>query len=254
MVIAAVMCAGVMMQAQRDDAAAREIFAGVNRARAAEHLAALQWEPSLARAAQSHSEGMAQQQQSAHVLPQEPPLAERIGNAGARVSAVGENVGYAGSAEAVEEAWMQSAGHRANILNADFDAVGIAAFRRGDKLYATEDFARLTQAISADDGDLQVRDAIAQARKERHLPPLAIRVLTGAHCTAAAFQAATATLGLGQGQARAIVDFTTADPGKLPGPLLERLAGPGYSSYSLSVCDLHEPKGFTLLNVHVALF
>ena len=39
------------------------------------------------------------------------------------------------------ESWMQSPGHRANILNASFTQEGIGIAFSGIKLYATEDFA-----------------------------------------------------------------------------------------------------------------
>jgi hypothetical protein len=194
---------------------------------------------------------MVRQNELSHDLPGEPQLGQRIADSGARVSAFGENVGLAESPDAVHQAWMRSPGHRENILNPGYDLVGIAAFRVGDRLFATQDFGKLTQAISADDADLKIRDAIAQARENAHLPKLSLKVLSGPHCSASAFANATS---VAAGHSRTIVDYTTADPSSLPSPLLDRLANYRYHSYSISVCDQHDPAGFTMLNVHVALF
>ncbi|MEZ5381456.1 MAG: CAP domain-containing protein [Microthrixaceae bacterium] len=40
---------------------------------------------------------------------------------------LGENVGYAGSISQVHAAYMKSSGHRANILDGDFDRIGVGA-------------------------------------------------------------------------------------------------------------------------------
>lgn len=248
--IFALLCVPVLLQAQRDEAAARQIFADLNQERTAQHLPQLHWDNALARAAQFHTEQMVRQNELSHELPGEPQLGQRIADAGARVSAFGENVGFAESPEAVHQGWMHSSGHRANILSTGYDVVGIAAFRVGDRVFATQDFGKLTQAISADEADLKIRDAIADAREKAHLPKLSLKVLSGSHCSASAFADATSVFG----RYRTIVDYTTADPSSLPAPLLERLADSHYQSYSISVCDHHDPAGFTMLEAHIALF
>jgi uncharacterized protein YkwD len=45
------------------------------------------------------------------------------------------------SAGQIHQAWMNSPGHRANILG-DFSAIGIGVACNGGALYATEDFGR----------------------------------------------------------------------------------------------------------------
>ena len=55
---------------------------------------------------------------------------------------VGENIAYGQSSpEAVMNAWMNSSGHRANILNADFDKIGVGVVRSGGRLYWVQLFA-----------------------------------------------------------------------------------------------------------------
>jgi hypothetical protein len=66
------------------------------------------------------------------------------GNLGSDVSgwhAVGENVGMGGSASSIHNAFMNSAPHRANILDTDFTQVGIGtAYDDKGVLYVTEVF------------------------------------------------------------------------------------------------------------------
>jgi len=58
---------------------------------------------------------------------------------------VGENIAYGTgtlTARQVVRLWMHSPGHRANILDRDFTAIGIAAWRSADtgRTYVTQDF------------------------------------------------------------------------------------------------------------------
>lgn len=55
---------------------------------------------------------------------------------------VGENVGYGPDALTVHVAFMQSPGHRANILDTDYTEVGIGAFTVGSRVWVAEVFRR----------------------------------------------------------------------------------------------------------------
>ena len=54
---------------------------------------------------------------------------------------VGENIaaGYP-DAESVMEGWMNSEGHRANILNCDYDVLGVGVADRDGTLYWVQNF------------------------------------------------------------------------------------------------------------------
>jgi uncharacterized protein YkwD len=68
--------------------------------------------------------------------------------AGART--LGENVGFGHSADSVHEALMNSAGHRANILNPRFDAIGIGVVERANgSLFVTQRFAEFSSPAPA---------------------------------------------------------------------------------------------------------
>ena len=61
---------------------------------------------------------------------------------------VGENVGYGPSVTALHTAFMNSAGHRANILDHQFTEVGIGLVQVGSTLWVAEVFRRPSGAVS----------------------------------------------------------------------------------------------------------
>ncbi len=82
--------------------------------------------PNLAKSAQYHADFMARNDCFAHRCPREPALAQRARNAGYRYRGVAENIA-AGSPTPAEvvEGWMDSPGHRANILHPEMREIGI---------------------------------------------------------------------------------------------------------------------------------
>jgi uncharacterized protein YkwD len=53
---------------------------------------------------------------------------------------LGENVGYGASAAAVEDAYMNSSGHRANILQSKWKYVGVGWAQAGNRVYTVQVF------------------------------------------------------------------------------------------------------------------
>jgi len=119
---------------------ARQVFALVNQARARAGCKALADDPRLDTAAQQHSDDMAGRHYFAHTTPDGVTFDKREEAAGYS-NPGGENIaqGQTG-AQQVMTAWMNSAGHRANILNCDFAAIGIGLNTHG--WYWTQDFGR----------------------------------------------------------------------------------------------------------------
>ncbi len=103
----------------------------VNARRAEAGLAPLSSSATLTRAALAHSEDMGERRFFAHDAPDGTEPAERIAAAGYPRTgvSVGENLAWgeetAGTPEEFVEGWMNSPGHRANILRAEFREVGI---------------------------------------------------------------------------------------------------------------------------------
>jgi uncharacterized protein YkwD len=69
-------------------------------------------------------------------------MGDRIQNAGYLFSSAGENVAYGfGDAAAVMSGWMNSEGHRQNILNPNYKEIGIGYAQGADgRPYWTQDF------------------------------------------------------------------------------------------------------------------
>lgn len=236
----------------RDQAAERALFAAANRERAALHLSDFRWDNALARAAQEHTEQMAAAQNITHDLPGEAPLGPRLLAAGARLSAFAENVGLAGSADAIHQAWMHSEGHRRNLLNPAYDIIGIAVYRAGDSLYATEDFGTAVTAVSADDADLQVRDALAKERQTRSLPQLRVVPPAGKAPNGCSAPPLDHSAPLAPGASRSMINYTTPTPSTLPPVTRTRVDDPRFSSYAISVCQVNDPAGFVTMRVSLA--
>jgi uncharacterized protein YkwD len=123
-------------------AAERELFAGVNRTRQAQGLPSLKWNEALATAARRHAGVMAQHGSAEHGFAGEPSLASRVTQAGAHFVYLSENVIQGSGAEGIQEEFLKSARHRANILDTDMDSIGVGVVERGGQLFAVEDFSK----------------------------------------------------------------------------------------------------------------
>ncbi|MFC5218527.1 CAP domain-containing protein [Streptomyces coerulescens] len=105
---------------------AAEVVDLTNRHRAGAGLRPLSADPALTSAAQSYSADMAARAFYSHTSPEGTQPWDRAAAAGSRMRAIGENIacGQRSAAEVVE-GWMNSPGHRANILKGDFTHIGI---------------------------------------------------------------------------------------------------------------------------------
>ncbi|AYY11731.1 CAP domain-containing protein [Actinobacteria bacterium YIM 96077] len=94
----------------------------------------------LSQAARDHSEDMAARNYLSHVNPEGDGPAERAEAAGySHWSAENIAMGYP-TAEAVIDGWMDSDGHRQNILNCDSNAIGVGVAESSRGIYWTQKF------------------------------------------------------------------------------------------------------------------
>ncbi|WP_238935448.1 CAP domain-containing protein [Saccharopolyspora spinosa] len=113
----------------------------VNAARAQANVAPLQTDERLRTAARDHSKDMARRDFCAHNNPDGLTPSDRMRAAGypqpgAENVAKGQN-----SPHSVMRAWMNSPGHRANLLNPEFTTIGVGAyFGRSDGPSWTQNF------------------------------------------------------------------------------------------------------------------
>jgi uncharacterized protein YkwD len=119
------------------------IFDLTNKARAKEKLPALRLNSVLTKAARAHSANQSRQEKMAHELDGKNP-AQRIRESGYRAARGGENVAShtpGDMPEVIFDGWMNSPGHRANILSAGFTEIGIGVARSAKgNVYYTQVF------------------------------------------------------------------------------------------------------------------
>ncbi|HZG77784.1 MAG TPA: CAP-associated domain-containing protein, partial [Paenibacillus sp.] len=112
-----------------------------NSARAKRGLRALAWDDGAAAVAEGHSGDMAANGFFSHTNLRGEGLGDRLENGDVRFRKAGENIAY-GQTSAIfaHEGWMNSSGHRKNVLG-DFERLGVGVvFAADDVPYYTQNF------------------------------------------------------------------------------------------------------------------
>lgn len=121
-------------------AQALEVVELVNAERAKAGCAPLTINDKLMTAAQRHSQDQADHQRMSHDGSDGSDVGERLDRVGYAWRAYGENVAWnQRTPAAVMDAWMNSPGHRANILNCSFTEIGVGVATSNGP-YWTQDF------------------------------------------------------------------------------------------------------------------
>lgn len=227
--------------------AGHQLMALANQARAQAGVKALQWDESLAAAARDHCLRMAAEGPIAHRYGGEDDLSTRAGKAGALFNFIEENVAVGTTLAVIHDAWMQSPGHRKNLLNPEVDRVGIAVVRARGVLYATADYARGVQAMT----QTEVEARVAGLIQTSGLTILSDNAQARAACAADRGPAEA------QGPLRPgfIMRWQNSQMAQLPGPLTEKLASGQYHQAAVGSCPPQGIEGdFTTYRVAVLLF
>jgi uncharacterized protein YkwD len=139
---ATVQAASTCGPAAPDNSITQAVFDRVNSDRAANGLGPLSWNAQLACLAQDHSNWMATTGSFTHrdlSVTIRQPAYSGYASLGENIL-VGPNSMTGGQ---MEDAWMNSPGHRANILSPNFDSIGIAVGWSSDgRIWATQNFGR----------------------------------------------------------------------------------------------------------------
>src|SRR5450755_1107539 len=135
---------------------ARQLMQATNEDRARQGLGPLKWDPDLARAAQRHAQLMVGQGALSHQYAGEAELETRVGKQGAHFRVVAENLAVAPTPATIEDEWMHSPHHRANILDARLNEIGIGIVRQGSNLWAVEDFTAGVAAMGSSQIERQI--------------------------------------------------------------------------------------------------
>jgi uncharacterized protein YkwD len=122
----AVLTFGPVLPALSSAITSSSVVSLTNQSRSANNLSALTVNGKLAAAAQAKANDMMAKQYFSHVSPDNKQPWDFISAQGYSYQGAGENLGVGFfQAEGLEDAWMNSPGHRANILNSSFKEIGI---------------------------------------------------------------------------------------------------------------------------------
>lgn len=124
------------------DAFANEVVRLVNEERAKAGLPALTVDRGAASAAQVRAKEI--ERSFSHTRPDGSSFNSALTEAGVNFSGSGENIAYGqNSPEKVMEGWMNSSGHRANILNSSYTSIGVGHYQNTSGVnYWTQLFIR----------------------------------------------------------------------------------------------------------------
>ena len=129
------------------EALERQCLSEINRLRRAYRLAPLEFYKELLPVARSYSRRMAEEGFFSHTDPEGRSTRERLSVAGIRWSALAENIaserGWVNPVAVSVHGWMDSEGHRSNILNAAFNQTAVGAWiSDSGSVYFTQIFIR----------------------------------------------------------------------------------------------------------------
>jgi hypothetical protein len=220
------------------------LFAAANAERGQRGLPLLRWDVGLYRAADAHDREMTARESISHQYAGEADLSERGRAAGVRFSVIAENVAEAPTAVRIHDAWMQSPGHRANLLDPKVDTVGIRVLRRNGQLYAVEDFAKVVANVPLAEQERSVGALIAQATAIAVLPT-----------NDEARQSCAMDSGFaGERQPSFVMRYTTPDLTVLPAALTKSLGAGTYREAMVGACAARGAGDFSTYSLAVLLY
>ncbi len=125
-----------------DDKIVKEVVTLVNQERAKQGLAPLKENVKLSTVARTKSEDMAKNNYFSHTSPTYGSPFDMMKQFGITYSAAGENIAMGQpTAASVMDGWMNSPGHKANILSKDFTEIGVGIAKNANgSIYWTQQF------------------------------------------------------------------------------------------------------------------
>jgi uncharacterized protein YkwD len=225
---------------------AQQLFLLGNQARIAQGAKPLTWDPTLATAAQLHCARMAAEGPLSHQYNGEPDLSQRAGQAGAHFSLVEENIAEGYQPASIHQAWMNSQGHRENLLNPGVDRVGIAVIARGNILYAVADFSHAVSVLTPEQVEATIANLVQATGVSAHGNSSGARV--------ACAQDHGLPASLDNRRPEFIMRWQDAELSHLPEALVDRIATGKYHEAAVASCPSQSVENtFTVYRVAVLL-
>ena len=222
----------------------QDLFRMTNAARSEQGLAPLRWDDSLAQAARGHADLLLQTGQFSHELPGEASLAVRAAQAGAHFQTIAENIAEGPGVDSIQNSWMNSPPHRANILDPNLNAVGFAVVGHGSYFYAVADFSRAVPMLSFE----EVESAVGKLLLARGIR------------SAGSVQDARQTCEMEHGAAGGskplfIMRWQGTDLSRLPDRLEDQIRTHSYRTAAIGACSSANAEGgFTTYRVAALLY
>lgn len=235
--------AGGIALSQGRSVSEQYLLAAANQDRVANSLRPVRLDPLLSAAALVHAREMAAHRAISHRFPGEADLADRVANAGVPFSLVTENVAEASNSALVHELWMKSPGHRANLLDAQVDSIGIAVLAVQGQLYAVEDFARTVAVISFQEQEGRVGGLLEGSGVIVSSDPVDARRT----CKMESGYSGTP-------QPWFVMRYTTATLARLPEQLAARLSTGKYRRAAVGACTPSKSTPFSSYSIAVMLY
>ena len=222
--------------------AAADLLQATNQDRSSQGLEPLHPDPALTKAAWEHAQRMVASGKLSHQLPGEPDIIVRVRQVGLHCSTVAENVAEAPTVGQINDEWMHSPPHRANLLDPRVNTVGIAIVKRRGELYAVEDFARVVPSMSRPQQEQQVASQLA-----RH----GIHVRQG---DALAESYCGGTPRRTKPLPALVVRYSTVDLSQLPTRVAQGIGNGTYHSAVVGACSPANQNGFTAYQIVILLY
>jgi uncharacterized protein YkwD len=225
---------------ENDAEVEQQLFALVNQARAQAGLAPLALDIGLTKAARAHAQRMFEARELSHQFAGEPSLAQRVAAATQTLlDQEGENVALDFDAAHAQEHLMLSPPHRANLMNAGYNVIGLGVIRSGERLYIVQDFGHALPNYSAAEVKGRIAVEVAQRRLQAGQPNLPERDLPTADAAACSMAQADKlnTYPVQQlAQRYSVLSFTMLHPEALPDNATRVLASHNLRSFSVGAC------------------
>ncbi len=226
----------------RERSAAAALFEAANQDRASQQLKPLRLDPLLTEAAWRHAQTMVRSGTLSHQLPGEPELIARVQKAGVHCSTVAENVAEGPTPGRINDEWMHSSLHRANLLDPRVNAVGIAVVQQGGELYAVQDFAREVTALSPSQQERQVASLLSMRGLQVDDNGAPARV----YCSGAPSRTRPLP--------KLVMRYSTSDLTQLPQQVQQGIAAGTYRRAIVGACENASENGFSAYQMVILLY
>lgn len=218
----------------------QQLLVLVNQSRHQEGAPPLTLDTGLSQAARTHAQAMLQARQLSHRFEGEASLPQRLAaSTDLQLDEEAENVALDYDAAHGHEHLMLSPPHRSNLLNPEYNVIGIGIVRSGDRLYIVQDFGHALPSYSITDLKDRIGASVNQLRGSSRQPSLARRDLLIAD-DAACSMARADKLGTAPVHKLAerftVLTYTSLHPETLPNGAIHALTSPNLQSYSIGAC------------------